>query len=182
MVCTCVCVCVSWHTGQSDVPSHICQHPQFIYPVTLSFVDLVTWSESGRCRAPGTPESPVRMWWETRACDPTHSATHTQAQALAQYDLHLSLSNLHFSPHPWSSPCHPFSFDFCHPLLSYFNPPTLAPLSHWEGFSAGIFIRGRFSFCLFEMGDNTKKYNTLMHHDHERHLLNKKIWGSKYKS
>lgn len=67
-----VCVCVCSHAGQSDVPSHICQHPEFIYPVILSFVDLVTWSESGRCRTPGTPESPVRTWWETRACDLTH--------------------------------------------------------------------------------------------------------------
>lgn len=75
--CVFVCACVSWHTGQSDVPSHICQHPLFIYLVILSFVDLVTWSESGRCRGTGPPESPVRTWWETRACDLAHSATHT---------------------------------------------------------------------------------------------------------
>jgi len=50
-------VCVSSHAGQNDVPSHICQHQEFIYSVILSFVDLVTWSESERCRTLGTPES-----------------------------------------------------------------------------------------------------------------------------
>lgn len=56
-------------TGQSDVSSHSCQRSLFIYPVILSIVDLVTWSESGRCRSTGSPESPVRTCWETRARD-----------------------------------------------------------------------------------------------------------------
>lgn len=96
----CACVRISWHTGQSDVPSHICQHPLFIYLGILSYVDPVTWSEGGRCRATDTPGSPVRTWWETRVCDlvRAHTCTHYQAFArgLAQYDLLLSLSNSHF--------------------------------------------------------------------------------------
>lgn len=60
-------------TGQSDVSSHSCQHSLFIYPVILSIVDLVTWSESGRCRSTGSPENPVRTCWETRACDLSHT-------------------------------------------------------------------------------------------------------------
>lgn len=60
-------------TGRSKVSSHSCQHPLFIYPVILSIVDPVTGSESGRCGATGTPESPVSQCWETRACDLSHT-------------------------------------------------------------------------------------------------------------
>lgn len=60
-------------TGQSDVSSHSCQHSLFIYPVILSIVVLVTWSESRRCRSTGSPENPVRTCWETRACDLSHT-------------------------------------------------------------------------------------------------------------
>lgn len=64
--------------GQSDVSSHSCQHSPFIYLVISSIVDLVTWSESGRCRSTSTPESPVRKCWETQACDLSHTYIWTQ--------------------------------------------------------------------------------------------------------
>lgn len=107
-----VCACMNWHAGQSDVPSHICQHPLFICAVILSIVDLVTWSESVRCGATGTPESPVRMWWETRACDPPHSTTHTYKQKHLHNMTSLLFQISTLPPFTLKSPSQSFSFDF----------------------------------------------------------------------
>lgn len=102
------------HTGQDDVPSHICQHREFIYPVILSFVDLVTWSESRRCRTPGTPGIPVRRWWETRACDLTH--THTQAHMTCSFHSQMSIF-----PFTFESPSFLFLW-ILSPSAVLFNP------------------------------------------------------------
>lgn len=118
---TCMCVCVNSHAGQSDVPSHICQHPEFIYSVILSFVDLVTWSESGRCRTPGTLESPVRTWWETRACDLTYSTTHTYTSSPC------TLRPPAFSFHP-PAPLKPFPLTFVTLYCPFLTPVFLLPL------------------------------------------------------
>lgn len=94
----CMSVCVSSHAGQTDVPSYICQHSEFIYSVILSFVDLVTWSESEKCRTMDTPGGPSRTWWETRACDLTRSATHTSTCTIrpAPFTLKCLLSTKSF--------------------------------------------------------------------------------------
>lgn len=92
----CACVRISWHMGQSDVPSHICQHPLFIYLVILSYVDPVTWSEGGRCGATGTPGSPVRTWWETRVCDLARAHTHTHTTKHSHKDLHNKIASFRF--------------------------------------------------------------------------------------
>lgn len=114
-------LCVSSYTGQDDVPSHICQHPEFIYSVRLAFVDLVTWSESGRCRTLSTLESQDQdVMRDTGLWPNTHSHAHNHLNNMTS-SFYFQMLNFPIIPLLW----------LLSPSAVLFNPPPFLLFFHW---------------------------------------------------